>query len=455
MESSTQGENGIASTSFSSLHPPPLHHTNAFLSPSASPNFDVDNFLLSRAPGSTLKEIAVDLQEYSLELKSQLNIVVDRDFKGFVSLGAALKAEGPRIARLDWKVATTNANVDDEAIALRKISGEEIWQRSIDTPKGTGGNLGLDRVRSEVVDVRDQLRKAEEDVRHVIRSKEEAEAQKANLMMLLSFTDSLQRLETLLLPPSEAEQDDDASSDEEVANDQAAKYWQAFSKIKEYQDTDTDSDSSDWEQTSDAKHQQTTAANIANPSKTRRRSSGLMNSRRRSSYGMEDGAETTVSVHKLNLPARIARASSEHAAFLFLRDRANAMGYTAFVAAHEARWIRVREVLKDDLRKLIATLTRYKGPSLLVGGEDEDEHNPYTKIARVELDSWTMESKSKEKQREEQTGWFESALQTWCELPPTNVEVCKNGASEAEETMRAALTSVWAREVSILFQCTI
>jgi hypothetical protein len=454
METPAQGENGVASTSFSSLHPPPLDHTNAFLSPSASSNFDVDDFLLSRAPGSTLKEITVDLQEYGLELKSQLNVVVDRDFKGFVSLGAALKAEGPRIARLDWKVATSETSIDEGAVALKRDAGDEVWHHKVDTPRGSGGNLGLDRVRSEVVDVRDQLRKAEEDVRQIIRSKEEAEAQKASLMMLLSFDDFLQRLEALLLPPSEAKQDEDASSDEEVANDQAAKFWQAFSKVKEYEDSDSDLDSSDGEQTSDAKHRQTTAASTTSlglkrvPSKTHRHSSGLVSARRRSSHGMDNGAERTVSAHanKLNLPARIARASSEHAAFLFLRDRANAMGYSSYVEAHEARWTRVREVLKDDLRKLIATLTRYKGPSLLVGGDDEDEHNPYTRIARAELDSWTLVSKSNEKQREEQTTWFESALQTWCELPPTDVQICKDGASEAEETVRAALTSVWARE---------
>jgi hypothetical protein len=446
----------VVGTSFSTLHPPPLDHTNSFLSPSASPTFNVDDFLLSRAPGSTLKEIAVDLQEYSVELKSQLNVVVDRDFKGFVSLGAALKAEGPRIARLDWKVAS-HTQADEEANNLTRVTGDEEWSQKLDTPRGSGGNLGLDKVRSEVVDVRDQLRKAEEDVRQIIKGKEEAEAQKANLMMLLSLTDSLRRLEVLLLSSTEKLEDDEASSDEEVANDQNSNFWQAFSTIKEYQDSDSDLESSDGEQTSDSKHQQTTLGTPAShlsslqrraSNKNRRSSSGLLSARRRSSHGIEDGTDNAVSTptSKLNLPARIARASSEHAALLFLRERARTIGYASYVEAHEARWIRVREALKDDLRKIITTLTRYKGPSLLLGKMDEDKHNPYTKIARAELDSWTLEYSSTEKQRDEQTGWFESALHTWCGLPPTDAEAYKDGASEAEEAIRTSLLSFWAQE---------
>lgn len=448
--------NGTLDTSFSSLHPPPLDHTNSFLSPSASPNFDVDDFLLSRAPGSTLKEIAVDLQEYSVELKNQLNVVVDRDFKGFVSLGAALKAEGPRIARLDWKVANHTPN-DEEVSNLTRVPIDDQWSKKVDTPRGSGGNLGLDRVRSEVVDVRDQLRKAEENVRQVVKSKEDAEAQMANLMLLLSFTESLRRLETLLLPPSGELEDDEASSEEVTANDQTSKYWQAFGTINEYQDSDSDFDSSDGEQTLDAKHQQmASSTSVAHSSsrqrhistKNRRFSSGLMSACRRSSYGIEDGAENTFSTttNRLNLPAQISRASSEHAALLFLRERAISMGYAAYVEAHEARWFRVREALKDNLRKIITTLTEYKGPSLLVCATKEDEHSPYVESTRAELNSWMQDHSSTEMQREEQTAWFESALHTWCGLPPTDAEANINGASEAEEAIRAALLSHWARD---------
>ena len=164
------------------LHSSPLDHTNTFLSPSTSPSFNVDDFLISRAPGSTLKQISTDLQEYSINLKNQLNIVVDRDFKGFVNLGTALKAEGPRIARLDWKVTPLNSqpSVEGEQRVLTRREGDEEWNQKFETPRGSGGNLGLDKVRSEVVDVRDQLRKAEEDVRSIMRSKEETELQKVN-----------------------------------------------------------------------------------------------------------------------------------------------------------------------------------------------------------------------------------------------------------------------------------
>jgi hypothetical protein len=130
-----------------------------------------------------LKQITTDLQEYSINLKNQLNIVVDRDFKGFVSLGAALKAEGPRIARLDWKVsATTAPSTSSEVVRgdVTRTEGDEEWYERFDTPRGSGGNLGLDKVRSEVVNVRDELRKAEEDVRQVMKSKEDVEIQRVS-----------------------------------------------------------------------------------------------------------------------------------------------------------------------------------------------------------------------------------------------------------------------------------
>jgi hypothetical protein len=162
------------------LHPPALDHTNSFLSPSISPSFNVDDFLLSRAPGSSLSQISMDLQEHKINLGNQLSIVVDRNFKGFVNLGAALKAEGPRIARLDWKVASSNprSSLDESQNMYTRREGDEEWNQKLDTPKGSGGNLGLDKVRSEVVDVRDQLRRAEEDVRHIMRKREDAELQK-------------------------------------------------------------------------------------------------------------------------------------------------------------------------------------------------------------------------------------------------------------------------------------
>lgn len=445
-------------TSFTSklLHPPPLNQTNPFLSPSASPNFDIDGFLLSRAPGSTLKEIASDLQNYSHELKNQLDVVVDRDFKGFVSLGAALKAEGPRIARLDWKVTPTTSyrlnteNDDFGGAGGNRVEGDEEWNKKLDTPRGSGGNLGLDKVRSEVINVRDQLRKAEEDVRQVIRDKEEAETQKANLLLLLSLNDSLRRLEVLLFGPTNEYEEEETTAEGSLGdspNNQTAKYWRAFSNVEEFDDSDSDYDSSDVDQASDAKHQQSNVEMRRSPTANRRVSSSL--TKRRSSNDLNDISEgkNTIFSHNLNLPSRIARASSEHAALLFLRERATSIGFTAFVAAHDARWARVRELLKEDLRKLIKTLTLYQGASLLIGNSTEKD-SAYFAASEAELNSWTSTSTTTEEKRIEQMSWLESALKTWCELLRTNASKDIDGAGEVEEAVRESLVSAWSREVS-------
>lgn len=177
-------ENGVdAGISNKLLHPPPLDPTNTFLSPTASPSFDVDHFLLSRAPGSTLNEITADLQDYSSQLQNQLQIVVDRDYKGFVRLGSALKAEGPRIARLDWKVTPSFAHRDkfkgtDLVLSNGFSSDDERGQFSKASKRASGSNLGLDNVRLEVVHVRDNLRNAENQVQVVMQRRKDAELQK-------------------------------------------------------------------------------------------------------------------------------------------------------------------------------------------------------------------------------------------------------------------------------------
>ncbi|UZJ54781.1 hypothetical protein CBS101457_004101 [Exobasidium rhododendri] len=458
-----------AELSSSLLHPPALDHTNAFLSPSVSPSFNVDDFLLSRAPGSSLSQITTDLQEYSINLKNQLNIVVDRDFKGFVNLGAALKAEGPRIARLDWKVAPSGSrsSFEGEHSALTRREGDEEWSQKFDTPRGSGSNLGLDKVRSEVVDVRDQLRKAEEDVRRVMRSKEDAELQKTNLLVILSLDDSLRKLEALLLAPADYNEDEEKEEEEDMssdggygANEHGAQYWQSFSNMEDYEYSDAGSQSSEDGERADTKHRQSTATRPTllsrrTSSRSRRRSLSPMSARRKAPFGVNKVKRSTAysaqnSTTTLDLPLRIGRASSEHAALVFLRNRAASIGYNAFIAAHQDRWTRIRELLKHDLRKLITNLTRFGGDSLLVPRASsrkgtEQNGSPYLPEAS-DLATWATSSESLQAKKKEQLSWLEAALTTWNDLPPSDPEVSANGASEAEEAVRLALVASWARE---------
>jgi len=277
-------------------------------------------------------------------------------------------------------------------------------------------------------------------------------------MVLISLHDSMRRLETLLLAPEDKAEEEEVSSEEEdETKDQGAGYWQAFSKVEEYDDSGSDSQSSEEGETSDSKHRHSDQRPSLNArrasSRSRRRSSGLMSARRRSSYGLNEAVEKAVinlPNTTLDLPTRIARASSEYAALVFLRDRANAIGFSTFVAAHQSRWVRIRELLKDDLRKLIRMLTRYKGASLLVGTPSTsiDQGDFYRKMEKAELESWTPNAINTKQQKLEQTAWLESALTTWSQLPPTDPNQFVNGASEAEETIRAALVASWAQEVS-------
>lgn len=140
---------------------PPLDHANAFLDPTS--DFSVDAFLLSRVSGSTLSQITAELDAYGKVLRSELEDVVDRDFRGFVALGTGLKSEAPRIARLAWQRRGSVAEMEDR---------EEGAQ---------SGVLGLDEVRAEVEAARDDIRGVEDEVRAVMRQREQVENQKVSV----------------------------------------------------------------------------------------------------------------------------------------------------------------------------------------------------------------------------------------------------------------------------------
>lgn len=123
----------------------------------------MDAFLLSRVSGSTLSQITAELDAYGKVLRSELEDVVDRDFRGFVALGTGLKSEAPRIARLAWQRRGSVAEMEDR---------EEGAQ---------SGVLGLDEVRAEVEAARDDIRGVEDEVRAVMRQREQVENQKVSV----------------------------------------------------------------------------------------------------------------------------------------------------------------------------------------------------------------------------------------------------------------------------------
>lgn len=173
---------------------PPLNHQNPFLSPEITRDFDVDAFLVSRAPGSTLSNINAEILSYSERIKKELEDVVDQDFLEFVNLGASFKAEAPRIARLDWRSQLTNTVDEKDTFSSREDNqvnnNESHWETRLETPKGTSGNLGLGRVRLEFSRIRDELRDVERAMQDTMAEKEAIQRKQVRELTLLKHRHS-------------------------------------------------------------------------------------------------------------------------------------------------------------------------------------------------------------------------------------------------------------------------
>ncbi|PWN87558.1 COG2-domain-containing protein [Acaromyces ingoldii] len=479
----------------------------AFASSSASAgsgptaSFDVDAFLVSHASsGTSLASLTARLSQHAVQLQTRLEDVVESDFRGFVNLGSALKAEGPRIARLDWKVARAPAAPaeDDETGATRKAS---VGEGAIEPHDRVGSNLGLDLVREDVVHARDRLRAAEAEVTEVMKRREAVRDKRASLELLVGLGESLARLENLLdMEQRDAprqrraerrrsrarsrgdEADEEAKkeeshgqreqgSDEEISEpQQSARYWQSFQAINDELNgglavVSDDEDSEADEQDSDEGYAAGSTVNgkVRRPSLARnlssndakphrRRSSALLSGSRGAaaigrdlhSYGSTtisgDGSQSyengisdlSQQASSTTLPTRIARASSEYNALMFLRQRAVEQHLVGFVEAHELRLQRAKDCLKEYLAKLVSLLTEFQGSSLLVPPAHEENSEDTNALLR----SWSH-AQNKEERKKEQESWLELALSTWSKL---------GAAREAEEAIRASLFDPWANE---------
>ncbi|KZT58895.1 COG complex component [Calocera cornea HHB12733] len=146
----------------------PLSHTHPHLDVSSHNRpFLVDDFLLTRAAHTSLPDLRTELRDYLAQLKEELVGLINRDYGDFVSLGTDLRGEGDRLERLG-----------------KPIPG---MKSEVDVAKGE-----LDGVKEAV---RDKLAE-----RAALRE------EKVLLQLLLTLSDSLVRLESLLAiasPPSE------------------------------------------------------------------------------------------------------------------------------------------------------------------------------------------------------------------------------------------------------------
>ncbi|KAI0823373.1 COG complex component [Trametes gibbosa] len=147
----------------------PLSHDDKYLS---APTFDVEQFLLSRAYTS-LPDLRTELRDYLAALKEELVKLINDDYEAFISLSTDLREEGTRLENLKQPLGDLKAHVLESKQTLQAIQ-DETKQK-------------LDR-------------------RAAIRE------EKAFLHSLLKISESITRLESLLLISSPGDVDKETSN---------------------------------------------------------------------------------------------------------------------------------------------------------------------------------------------------------------------------------------------------
>ena len=163
----------------------PLSHNDPYLS---AETFDVEQFLLSRAYTS-LPDLRSELRDYLATLKEELVKLINDDYEAFISLSTDLRGEGTRLESMKRPLGDLKSRVLVRrlySIGLLAVIYAASWQDARKT---------LQVIQDEI--------KEKLDRRAVIRE------EKAFLHLLLKISESITRLESLLLisSPDDAETD--------------------------------------------------------------------------------------------------------------------------------------------------------------------------------------------------------------------------------------------------------
>ncbi|GJE92723.1 COG complex component [Phanerochaete sordida] len=142
----------------------PLTHDNPYLSVEA---FNVEDFLLSRAYTS-LPDLRSELRDYLATLKEELVKLINDDYEAFISLSTDLRGEGARLERLKWPL----------------------------------GDL-----RGQVLESRAELQSIQDAIQHKLQKRTELREEKTFLHLLLKISESVTRLESLLLISAPSDED--------------------------------------------------------------------------------------------------------------------------------------------------------------------------------------------------------------------------------------------------------
>ncbi|KAF8200776.1 oligomeric golgi complex component, COG2-domain-containing protein [Pholiota molesta] len=98
----------------------PLSHDDKYLTAEV---FDVEDFLLSRAHTS-LPDLRSELRQYLAKLKEELVKLINDDYEAFISLSTDLRDEGARLERLKNPLRNLKANVLESKQELQTIQNE-------------------------------------------------------------------------------------------------------------------------------------------------------------------------------------------------------------------------------------------------------------------------------------------------------------------------------------------
>ncbi|KAF7376188.1 Conserved oligomeric Golgi complex subunit 2 [Mycena sanguinolenta] len=143
----------------------PLAHDNPYLT---SDVFDVEAFLLSRSHTS-LRDLRTELRDYLASLKEELVKLINDDYEAFISLSTDLRGEGARLERL----------------------------------KEPLGDL-----KTQILESKRELHVIQDAIQEKLEKRAVLREEKALLHLLLKLSESVTRLESLLLITS-PEQDDE------------------------------------------------------------------------------------------------------------------------------------------------------------------------------------------------------------------------------------------------------
>ncbi|KAH9180208.1 COG complex component [Lactarius sanguifluus] len=134
----------------------PLTHGDPFLT---ATQFNIEDFLLSRARTS-LPELRTELRDYLATLKEELVQLINDDYEAFISLSTDLRGEGTRLERL---------------------------------------KLPLGDLKSQILESRQRLSLVQDAVQGKLKKRSDLRDEKTYLHLLLKVSESVTRLESLLL----------------------------------------------------------------------------------------------------------------------------------------------------------------------------------------------------------------------------------------------------------------